>query len=104
ANDDTVVLKDQSGPSVGFKYGLPNNSKEVTIEHWMSYTGQVGLPPINTENASKPYPEYRQTDVRLDDAGTGTNILHKFGLGKDGTGSPLINVHHKTLRCSPVVY
>lgn len=104
ANDDVVVFKDQSGPNVGFKYGLPNASKEVTIQHWMSYTGQIGLPPINVENASKPYPEYRQRYVRLDDAGGGTNIAHRFGIGKDGTGSPLINLKHSTLKCTPVVY
>lgn len=104
ANDDIVVLKDQSGPNVGFKYGLPNNSLEVTIQHWMSYTGQIGLPPINIENVSKPYPEYRQRYVRLDDAGTGTNIAHRFGIGKEGTGSPLINLKHSTLKCSPIVF
>lgn len=104
ANDDVVVLKDQSGPNIGFKYGLPNASKEVTIEHWMSYTGQIGLPPVNTDNPGKPYPEYRQRYVRLDDAGGGTDIAHRFGLGKDGTGSPLINLNHTTVKCSPVVY
>jgi hypothetical protein len=104
ANDDVLELKDQSGPNVGFKYGLPNNSLEVTLHIYMSYTGQLGLPPINNDNASKPYPEYRQQYIRLDDAGSGTNIAHRFGLGKDGTGSPLINLNHKTLKCSPVVY
>lgn len=104
ANDDVVVLKDQSGPNVGFKYGLPNASKEVTIQHWMSYTGQIGLPPINNDNPAKPYPEYRQQYLRLDDAGTGTNIAHRFGLGKDGTGSPMINLKHTVVKCSPVIY
>lgn len=104
ANDDILEFRDQSGDNVGFKYGLPNGSLEVTIRHWMSYTGQIGLPPINRDNGSKPYNEYRQRFVRLDDAGTGTNIAHRFGLGKDGTGSPLINLKHSTLKCSPKVF
>jgi hypothetical protein len=98
------VLKDQSGPNVGFKYGLPNGSLEVTLQVWMSYTGPIGLPPINAENASKPYPEYRQPYLRLDDSGTGTDIAHRLGLGKDGNGSPLINLKHSTIKCSPIVY
>ena len=101
---EVVVLQNQSGPNVGFKYGLPNNTYEVTIQHWMNYTGQIGLPAVNTTNPSKPYPEYRQQYVRLDDAGTGTSIAHRFGLGKDGVGSPLINLHHKTLECKVIVY
>lgn len=104
ANDDIVVLKDQSGDHVGFKYGLPNGSKEVTIQHWMSYTGQIGLPPVNRDNNAKPYPEYRQQYVRLDDAGGGTDIAHRFGIGSEGNGSSLINIKHSTVKCSPVVY
>lgn len=103
ANDDTVVLKGLSGDNVGFKYGLPNGSLEVTIQHWMSYTGPIGLPPINGAGPLA-YPEYRQRYVRLDDAGTGTDIAHRFGIGKDGVGSPLINLKHSTLKCSPIVY
>lgn len=104
SNDDVVVLKDQTGPNCGFKYGLPNATKEVTIQHWMSYTGPIGLPSINTDNPAKPYPEYRQQYVLLDDAGTGVTIAHRFGLGKDGVGSPMINLRHDTLACAVIVY
>lgn len=100
-NDDTVVFKDTE---VSCLFGLPNGSLEVTLQVWMSFTGSIGLPAVNRWNQSSPYYEYRQRYVRLDDAGTGTNILHKFGIGKDGTGSPLINVKHSTLRCSVVVF
>lgn len=103
ADNDILVFKDQSGENVGFKYGLPNGTLEVTINHWMSYTGQLGLPPINGAGP-KAFPEYRQRGIRLDDHGDGTSILHRFGLGKDGTGSPLINVKHSTLECRVVVY
>jgi len=101
ANDDVCVFRDNDVP---VKYGLPNGSLEVTIEQWQSYTGQIGLPPINRDNASKPYFEYRQRYVRLDDAGTGTNIAHRFGIGHTGTGSSLINLKHSTLKCSPIVF
>lgn len=101
SNDDTVVFRDSD---VSVKYGLPNASKEVTIQQWMSYTGEIGLPEINRDDPSKPYHEYRQRYVRLDDAGTGTDIAHRFGLGKDGIGSSLINLKHTVLKCSPIVY
>lgn len=101
ANDDTVVFKDSN---VSCLYGLPNGSKEVTIQQWMSYTGEVGLPAINVDDASYPYYEYRQRYVRLDDAGTGSDIAHRFGLGKDGLGCALFNLKHSTVKCSPIVY
>jgi hypothetical protein len=101
ANDDIVVFRDSD---VKCLYGLPNGSLEVTLQVWMSYTGEVGLPTINRDNPQQPYYEYRQRYVRLDDAGTGTNIAHRFGLGKDGTGFRLFNLKHISLKCSPIVY
>lgn len=99
-NDDTVVFRDSN---VSCRYGLPT-ALEVTIQQWMSYTGEVGLPAINVDEPGKPYWEYRQRYVRLTDAGTGTDIAHRFGLGKDGTGCRLFNLKHSTLKCSPIVY
>lgn len=101
ANDDVVVFRDSAG---SFRYGLPNGSLEVTIQTYNSWTGQVGLPRINATNHSKTYQEYRQRYVRLDDAGTGADVAHRFGIGKDGTGFTLFNVKHSTLKCSPIVY
>lgn len=101
ANDDTVIFKDSD---VSVLFGLPNASKEVTIQQWQSFTGLIGLPAINRWNQSKPYAEYRQRYVRLDDAGSGSNIAHRFGIGQSGAGSPLINLKHSTVKCSPVVY
>lgn len=100
-NDDVCVFKESDIPC---RYGLPDGTLEVTIEVWRSYTGEVGLPAINRDEASYPYPEYRQRYVRLDDAGTGTNIAHRFGLGQDGMGCRLFNVKHSTVKCSPIVY
>lgn len=101
ASDDVVVFKDND---VSVLYGLPNGSLEVTIQQWQSYTGSIGLPATNRSNAQKPYTEYRQRYVRLDDAGGGSNIAHRFGLGQSGNGSPLINLKHSTVKCSPIVY
>jgi hypothetical protein len=101
ANDDIVVFKDLN---VSVLYGLPNASLEVTIQQYSSYTGDIGLAAINTDNGgARAYTEYRQRYVRLDDAGTGTDIAHRFGIGA-GPGSSLINVRHATVKISPVVY
>lgn len=100
ANDDVVIF---DHGSVGPKYGLPNGSLEVTILQYQSFTGDIGLPPVNTSNGMAYY-EYRQRYVRLDDAGGGSNIAHRFGLGEVGAGSPLINVKHSTVKASPIVF
>lgn len=101
ANDDIVVFRDSN---VSCLYGLPNASLEVTIQQHMTYTGEIGLHRINRTDPSKPYNEYRQRYVRLDDAGGGSDIAHRFGIGQAGIGSRLINVRHATVKCSPVVY
>jgi hypothetical protein len=99
ANDDTVVFKDSN---ISVLYGLPNGSLEVTIQQWMSYTGEIGLPPVNITDPAKPYYEYRQRYVRLDDSGGGSDIAHRWGLG-EGFGSPLINVRHTAVKNSHIV-
>lgn len=101
ANDDTVDFRNSDIPC---RYGLPNASKEVTFNVWRSYMGEIGLPFINRDDPSYPYTEYRQRYVRLDDAGTGTDIAHRFGLGSQGDGCRLCNIKHSTVKCSPVVY
>lgn len=101
ASDDTVVFRDSN---VSCRYGLPNGTLEVTIQQYQSFTGEIGLPPINNNNVAKPYYEYRQRYVRLDDAGGGSDIAHRFGIGLNGTGSPLINLKHSTVKISPVVF
>ena len=98
---DTFVLQGLTGDNVGFKFGFPA-SLEATCLHYMSYSGQIGLPAINTWN-SKPYPEYRTQYLALD-FNAGSNIAHRFGLGKDGPGSPLINIVHTGVECLVVVY
>jgi hypothetical protein len=106
ANDDVTqainTIKGPNGRALGFKYGLPT-ALEVTIKHYSTYEGQWGLPPVNESIPGKPYNEYRQQYIQLTADGTGTNILHEFGIGP-GNGSPLMNIRHDTLKCSPVVH
>lgn len=100
ATTDDVVFRDSSIPCL---YGLPNGTLEITLNVYQSFTGTIGLPIINVDNPALPYYEYRQRYVRLDDAGLGTSIAHRFGLGT-GNGSNLINVKHSTLECKVIVY
>jgi hypothetical protein len=98
-DDDTVVFRDTTN---GPQYGLPNGSLEVTPTFFSTFTGQVGLPLLNTANG-QTYTEYRQRYVRTDDAGGGSAIAAVFGLGP-GPGSPLINWKFSTLPLNAVVY
>ena len=99
---DDVMLKDLSGPSIGFKYGLPT-ADELPIKHYMSYTGPIGLPLINLSTAGKPYIEYRQRYLGLGFSAA-ASVTHQFGLGKDGPGSPLINILHTGVDCFVIVH
>lgn len=89
ANGDTVIFRDST---VSVKYGLPASILNVTFVVYQSFSGQIGLPEVNTENASKPYDEYRARYVSIgDDGATDDANTHIFGLG-EGVGSPLINI------------
>jgi hypothetical protein len=92
ADGDMGVFKDGS---VSVKYGLPNPIY-VTIVQYQSFTGDIGLLEYNVDNPLKPYREYRQRYVRLDDDGAvDTTNEHKFGLG-DGPRVPqVINIRQR---------
>lgn len=100
-DDDVLIYRDNN---VSCKYNLANGTLEVTLQVYKSYTGEIGLPRTNVDNPQKPYNEYRQRYARFDNSGSGTNIAHRFGIGQEGTGSPLINVKHSIRKCSPIVY
>lgn len=100
-NDDIVVFR---GTANGPKYGLPA-AIEVTVHTYMSFTGTIGLPQINTSNGV-PYGEYRTRYLTLDEGGTGTAITHLIGMGA-GAGSPNIFISHDssiTLVTSATIY
>lgn len=77
-NSDTIIFADSD---VDCLYGLTGLSAltGITLKQYMSYTGDLGLPPYN-ENGN--YAEYRQRYLQL----TGATLL-ELGLG-DGPGSP----------------
>jgi hypothetical protein len=100
ASDDTVILR---GSSVPIWHGLPNATLECSVMHYMSNTGDVGLPEVNARDPAKPYSEYRQRYVLFDNAGGGSDIAHRFGIGA-GRGSRLMNFCHTLVKCSPVIY
>lgn len=110
-DDDTVVFRDTD---VDCLYGLPDATDlECTIHVYMSYqpsnrgwghNARVGLPRVNEDDPRRPYNEYRQRYVRLDDGGSGTDIAHRFGIGSAGAGFSLFNLKHITVKCSPIVY
>jgi hypothetical protein len=77
-NSDTIIFADSD---VDCLYGLTGLSAltGITLKQYMSYTGDLGLPPYN---ANGNYAEYRQRYLQL----TGGTLL-ELGLG-DGPGSP----------------
>lgn len=87
-NDDVVVFRDTDNDCL---YGLPDTSLQVPFVVYNTFVGSIGLPKVNQSNRSKPYREYRQRHVRLDDAGSGSSISHTIGYGP-GNGPKLVNI------------
>lgn len=100
ANGDAFVLANSpvvSGRALGFKHGLPTDLElRTTVSKiYKSFAGWLGLPPINRDNQSKPYPEYRTTYPKFEcGAGAGAETpLIEVGVG-DGPGSPMLNIEY----------
>ena len=79
----------------------------ATVTVYKSFTGQIGLPDINIDNSSKPYPEYRTTYLTFDQNGTDitTFNLHVgegIGSGRlkfdSGAGQAVVNIFGKGSR------
>jgi hypothetical protein len=92
---DAFELRDSS---TSILYGMPQGSdtdgyEQHDITAYSTWTGQLGLPPINTDNANLPYPEYRHR-AAIFGGGTGTHISDSnwaIGVG-DGSASRLVNL------------
>lgn len=85
---DDIIF--ESG-SVSVLYGLPQSGLDPALfRHHMSYTGQIGLPIVNRDDARYPYPEYRDRYVAIDDNSLNATDV-QLGLG-EGSGSPMINL------------
>ena len=83
---DTIVF--DTG-SVDCLYGLSPAIQPATVIKLKTYTGDIGLAETNTDNTSKPYPEYRTKYLTFDD-NTATTTYH-IEQG-EGTGSSLVRI------------
>lgn len=67
------------------------------------YTGNIGLPPTNVDNSSKPYAEYRTQALTLCDTGDATNTAVNIG-GGEGNGSRRLNLNFNDGQVTGNVY
>ncbi|WP_397570666.1 hypothetical protein [Schlesneria sp. T3-172] len=63
ANSDTLVF---DNGSVACKYGLSTTLTGIVVSVERGYSGQIGLPFINSDNSTTTYAEYRPTSLTLD--------------------------------------
>ena len=91
---DTLIF---DNGSVDMRWGLDYATTLTAITKYKSYSGNVGLPEVNTDNASKPYHEYRTTYLTCTGCTT-ANLEVGEGTGSGrfklntGTGQSAINV------------
>lgn len=86
-DSDAIVF--DSG-NVSCKYGLSNAAvSPASITITMGYTGSIGLPLTNVDDASLPYPEYRTRYLTLGAVADGVTNTIRIGDGA-GAGSPRI--------------
>lgn len=102
--DGDTVIFDRG--NVDVRYLMTGSIQVAQLTKYKSYTGNVGLAPINIDNNSKPYAEYR-TPLYLtfdDDAGTAATVADlEVGDGQGsgrfmvdfGAGEATINVYGK---------
>ena len=76
ANSDNLVFDNGSIPC---KYNLGSSLTGVTVSVEAGYSGQIGLPFINADNAQASYAEYRPTALTL--AG-GTAVINSKQMGR----------------------
>lgn len=87
--DDDVVF---ANTDVSALYGLPNGSLNPDLMRVeASFTGRIGLPPINRNNPSAAYSEYRQRYLVMDNNGADVDGVLIIGEGQ-GQGSPMLNI------------
>ncbi len=86
ANDDVWFYD----TNVDCLYGLPTTLVLDSIHVYMSFTGRIGLPPVNRDNPNKTYPEYRQRYVQVQNNVGGTT---EYIVGEGvGSGPRLVNI------------
>lgn len=102
--DGDTVIFDRG--NIDLRYLMTGSIQVAQLTKYKSYTGNVGLAPINIDNSSKPYSEYR-TPLYLtfdDDVGTAATVADlEVGDGQGsgrfmvdfGAGEATINVYGK---------
>ena len=99
---DTVIF--DTG-STDMRYQLDLGSITVAqLTKYKAYTGNVGLANVNTDNNSKPYPEYRTPTYLTADAMTNCDLEVGPGQGSgrfkldSGAGASTFNIYGKGTR------
>jgi hypothetical protein len=87
ANADGVVYENGN---VDCAYGLPTALELASLTVDMSYTGRIGLPPVNTDGT--PYAEYRTRYPVFKDISAAASV-YRIGQGT-GSGPKLVNIKH----------
>lgn len=88
--DDDDVVFDRG--NVDCLYGLAQSAVTPTsLTIAAGYTGNIGLPPVNIDNSSKPYSEYRTRALTLGVSGDANNMAVNIGQG-EGSGSRRLNL------------
>ncbi len=92
---DTLIF---DNGNVDVRWGLDYATTLTAITKYKSYTGNVGLPEVNIDNASKPYHEYRTPTYLTCTACTTANLEVGEGPGSSrfklntGSGLSAINI------------
>jgi hypothetical protein len=83
-DNDTIVF---DLGSVGPLYGLTPTIQPAAVYVMQSFTGPVGLPEQNIDNATYPYADYRTKDLTFDD----NSVTCSYHIGQgEGQGSSRI--------------
>lgn len=108
ADGDTLIFDSGSND---VRWGLNtyqggSTAQPTTVTVYKSFTGNIGLSETNTDNSSKPYPEYRTTYFTLDDNTATTTFNLEVGEGTgsgrlkfdSGAGQAVVNIFGKGSR------
>lgn len=104
---DTIIF-DVGNVDVRYSLDL-GNFTVAQLTKYKTYTGNVGLANVNTDNNSKPYPEYRTPTYLTADAFTNCDLEVGPGQGSGrfkldaGAGASTFNIYGKGTRAEPGV-
>ena len=98
-SDDIVI----DAGNVDILYGLAQSAvSPASITITQGYTGRIGLPDTNQDDAGYPYAEYRDKYLALGTSADAVTQALTIG-GGDGPGSPRIKIDSGSGQCNLVV-